>query len=116
MTQSTTTLIQLLDSFRADAKTQHEKGRHFENLALIYFRQDAKQQSCYRRVWTCGGWAFEYQLSVPAAFIDLTAELLSSNRVECAPRMVLCIESGIRRCRFQAAKPFVGCREFCRVG
>ena len=75
MTQSTKTLTQLLDSFRADAKTQHEKGRYFEDLALIYFRQDAKQQSCYGQVWRFGDWAREHGHDPTDTGIDLVAEV-----------------------------------------
>ena len=75
MTQSTKTLTQLLDSFRADAKTQHEKGRYFEDLALIYFRQDAKQQSCYAQVWRFGDWAREYGHDPTDTGIDLVAQV-----------------------------------------
>ena len=75
MTQSTKTLTRLLDSFRQNAKTPREKGRYFEDLALIYFRQDAKQQSCYGQVWRYGDWAREHGHDPTDTGIDLVAEV-----------------------------------------
>ena len=59
MAESTTALTRLLESFRKDAKSERGKGRYFEDLALIYFRHDAKQASCYDQVWRGADWARE---------------------------------------------------------
>ena len=75
MTKSETALTRLLDSFRGYTKSQREKGRYFENLALIYFRHDAKQQNCYEQVWTYEAWARERGESAQDPGIDLVAKM-----------------------------------------
>ena len=75
MTNSETALTRLLDSFRGYTKSQREKGRYFENLALIYFRHDAKQQNCYEQVWTYEAWAGERGESAQDPGIDLVAKM-----------------------------------------
>ena len=75
MTKSDTALTRLLDSFRGYTKSQREKGRYFENLALIYFRHDAKQQNCYEQVWTYEAWAGERGESAQDPGIDLVAKM-----------------------------------------
>ena len=74
MSDSSTALARLLESFREDAKSEREKGRYFEDLARAYFRQDAKQQSAYEKVWRYRDWAVEYGRSIPDDGIDLVAK------------------------------------------
>ena len=75
MPDSSAALTRLLDSFRTDAKTEREKGRYFEDLALVHFRQDAKQQSCYEQVWRYGDWARERGRDPSDIGIDLVAQV-----------------------------------------
>ena len=79
MTDSSTALTRLLDSFREGAQTKREMGRYFEDLALVYFRKDAKQKSCYEHVWTYAQWAQaygrEYGHDPSDIGIDLVAKL-----------------------------------------
>ena len=75
MAESTTALTRLLESFRQDAKSEREKGRYFEDLALIYFRHDAKQVSCYDQVWRGADWARERGLDASDIGVDLVAKL-----------------------------------------
>ena len=75
MSDSTVALTRLLDSFRTDAQSEREKGRYFEDLALVYFRRDAKQQSCYEEVWRYGDWARERDRDPSDIGIDLVARV-----------------------------------------
>ena len=75
MTDSATALSGLFDSFRTYSKSEREKGRYFENLALIFFRHDAKQKNCYEQVWTYEDWAKERGESAQEPGIDLVAKL-----------------------------------------
>ena len=75
MTDSATALSGLFDSFRTYSKSEREKGRYFENLALIFFRHDAKQKNCYEQVWTYEDWAKERGESAQDPGIDLVAKL-----------------------------------------
>ena len=75
MPESSTPLTRLLDSFREDAKSESEKGRYFEDLALVYFRCDAKQKSCYDGVWRYADWARDQGLDPSDIGIDLIAKL-----------------------------------------
>lgn len=76
MTQATTALSRLLDSFRQEAQSLREQGRYFEDLGRIFFRQDAKQQNCYDQVWTYEDWAKDHGEEYRAdCGIDLVARL-----------------------------------------
>ena len=75
MNDSHTALTRLLDSFREGAETQREMGRYFEDLALVYFRQDAKQSSCYERILTYAHWAKERGRDSSDTGIDLVAKM-----------------------------------------
>lgn len=76
MTQATTALSRLLDSFRQEAQSLREQGRYFEDLGRIFFRQDAKQQNCYEQVWTYEDWAKDHGEEFRAdCGIDLVARL-----------------------------------------
>lgn len=76
MTQATTALSRLLESFRQEAQSLREQGRYFEDLGRIFFRQDAKQQNCYEQVWTYENWAKDHGEEYWAdCGIDLVARL-----------------------------------------
>ena len=75
MTDSSTALSRLLDSFREEAHTQREKGRYFEDLTLVFFRRDAKQNSCYEGVWPYAEWAKERGRDPSDTGIDLVAKM-----------------------------------------
>ena len=75
MSDSSTALARLLESFREDAKSEREKGRYFEDLALVYFRRDAKQQSAYEDVWRYRDWAAEQGRDTGDIGVDLVAKL-----------------------------------------
>ena len=76
MTQANGALSRLLDSFRQEAKSLREQGRYFEDLGRVFFRQDAKQQNCYERVWTYEDWAKQHGEEYRAdCGIDLVARL-----------------------------------------
>lgn len=66
-------LNELLDSFRAAAKTEREKGTYFEELIVCYLRHEASYRDLYDRVWTYADWAEEQGLVRGDAGIDLVA-------------------------------------------
>ena len=59
MPDSSSALTRLVDSFRNGARTEWEKGRYSEELALVYCPQDAKQTNCYERVLRYAEWVLE---------------------------------------------------------
>lgn len=50
-------LSSLLDSFRAAAVTEREKGTYFEELVCVYLRNEATYRDLYEKVWTYADWA-----------------------------------------------------------
>lgn len=66
-------LNELLDSFRAAAKSEREKGTYFEELIVCYLRHEASYRDLYDRVWTYADWAEEQGLVRGDAGIDLVA-------------------------------------------
>lgn len=55
-----TALSNLLNTFRATAKTEREKGIYFENLVKMYFRTEPKYQDLYQSVWLWEEWRTEW--------------------------------------------------------
>ncbi|TDK67469.1 DEAD/DEAH box helicase [Sapientia aquatica] len=55
-----TALTTLLNTFRATAKTEREKGTYFENLVQIYFRNEPRYQDLYKTVWLWEQWRAEW--------------------------------------------------------
>lgn len=49
----------LLDTFRNAAVTEREKGTYFEELIVLYLRNEPIYQDLYTKVWTYGDWAVE---------------------------------------------------------
>ena len=66
-------LSSLLDSFRAAAVTEREKGTYFEELVCVYLRNEATYRDLYEKVWTYADWAKERDLSGKDTGIDLVA-------------------------------------------
>lgn len=66
-------LSSLLDSFRAAAVTEREKGTYFEELVCVYLRNEATYRDLYEKVWTYAEWAKERDLSGKDTGIDLVA-------------------------------------------
>jgi predicted helicase len=55
-----TALSNLLNTFRATAKTEREKGIYFENLVKMYLRTEPKYQDLYQSVWLWEEWRAEW--------------------------------------------------------
>jgi predicted helicase len=72
-------LDSLLAKFRADAKTEREKGTYFEELILTYLRHEATYQDLYSQVWTYADWAKGQGLDRKDVGIDLVAQTRSTN-------------------------------------
>ncbi len=66
-------LLNILDTFRREAKTEREKGTYFEELFLVYLRNEASYKDLYDKVWTYADWAKEQGLDQRDTGIDLVA-------------------------------------------
>jgi len=55
-----TALSNLLNTFRATAKTEREKGNYFESLVKMYLRTEPKYQDLYQSVWLWEEWRAEW--------------------------------------------------------
>lgn len=66
-------LSTLLNTYRAAAVTEREKGTYFEDLICTYLRNEATYRDLYDKVWTYAEWAKEQGLSGKDAGIDLVA-------------------------------------------
>lgn len=55
-----TALNNLLNKFRATAKTEREKGTYFENLVQIYLRNEPKYLDLYKTIWLWEEWRTEW--------------------------------------------------------
>ena len=53
----TSPLQKVLDSFRNAAVSEREKGRYFEELIVLYFKNEPRYQDLYEQVWLYGDWA-----------------------------------------------------------
>jgi len=47
-----TPLQTLLDTYRASAASEREKGTYFEDLIVCYLRNEATYRDLYNDVWT----------------------------------------------------------------
>jgi len=72
--QSASALQVLLDTLRASAMTEREKGTYFEELTLAYLRTEATYRDLYSRVWTWAEWAPAHGFTAKDDGIDLVAE------------------------------------------
>ena len=69
-----TALEQLLNEYRQAAASEREKGTYFEELMLVYLRNEASYRDLYAKVWTYADWAGEQGLDKRDAGIDLVAQ------------------------------------------
>ncbi len=69
-----TPLKTLLDSLRAAAVTEREKGTYFEELIRAYLRNEAIYRDLYSEVWTYSDWANQQGLDKRDTGIDLVAQ------------------------------------------
>ncbi len=65
----------LLSSYREAARTEHDKGKYFERLAVAFLSNDPVQVEFYQDVQTYGDWAAEYGWAQNDTGIDLVAKL-----------------------------------------
>ncbi len=72
--QGASALQILLDTLRASAMTEREKGTYFEELTLAYLRTEASYRDLYSRVWTWAEWAPAHGFTAKDDGIDLVAE------------------------------------------
>ena len=71
---TSTSLAQLLSSFRQAAASEREKGTYFEELMLCYLRNEPSYRDLYAQVWTYGDWAKQQGLDARDVGIDLVAQ------------------------------------------
>ena len=74
-----TDLQNLLNTFRAAAVSEREKGTYFEELILSYLRNEATYRDLYGDVWTYADWAELQGLDKRDAGIDLVAKTQGTN-------------------------------------
>lgn len=67
----------LLDRYRAAAATHREQGTYFEELTLIYLKNEPAYRELYRDVMPYAAWAERHGLDKRDAGIDLVAETVS---------------------------------------
>jgi predicted helicase len=68
-------LDRILQSYRAAAVTEREKGTYFERLALAYIKNDPVQTQQYSDAWSYADWAKEQGWTGKDTGIDLVAKL-----------------------------------------
>lgn len=71
----TFSLDALLDSYRASAVTESEKGTYYERLCAAFLAHDPVQAEQYEQVWTWGDWAAANGWNGKDVGIDLVAKL-----------------------------------------
>jgi predicted helicase len=74
-----TALQNILAQYRADSRTEREKGTYFEELVRTYFRYEASYVDLYSDVWLFADWAKEigtpqFGISAKDTGIDLVAK------------------------------------------
>lgn len=69
-----TSLSRLLDTYRAAAASEREKGTYFEELILTYLMTEASYRELYSNVWMYADWAREQGLDARDTGIDLVAK------------------------------------------
>lgn len=63
----------LLDTFRNASVTEREKGTYFEELIVLYLRNEPVYKDLYTQVWAYADWALAQGLPKNDAGIDLVA-------------------------------------------
>lgn len=76
-----TALRETLDSYRAAALSEREKGTYFEELILCYLRTEATYRDLYSDVWTYADWAALQGLDKRDTGIDLVAKTAGTNEI-----------------------------------
>lgn len=71
----TSSLDDLLDSYRASATTEREKGTYYERLCAAFLTHDPVQAEQYEQVWTWADWAAANGWNGKDVGIDLVAKL-----------------------------------------
>ncbi|WP_134682022.1 DEAD/DEAH box helicase family protein [Paracoccus ravus] len=71
----TSSLDDLLASYRAAAITEREKGTYYERLCAAYLTHDPVQAEQYEQVWTWADWAAENAWGGKDVGIDLVAKV-----------------------------------------
>lgn len=69
-----TPLASLLNTYRAAAVTEREKGSYFEELIVCYLRNEATYRDLYSDVWSYNEWAATQGLDKRDTGIDLVAK------------------------------------------
>jgi predicted helicase len=77
-------LRDLLKRYRAEARTEREKGTYFENLTKVWLENAPMQKGLYSRVLTFGHWASERGETQVDTGIDLVARLADAPDNWCA--------------------------------
>ena len=70
----TTALTRLLDTYRHTAASEREKGSYFEELILVYLRNEPSYRDLYSDVWSYADWAKALGLDGRDTGIDLVAK------------------------------------------
>ena len=68
------TLQTILQDFRDNLVSERDKGTDFEQLCLVYLRNEAYYRDLYEMVWSYADWAAENGLSQRDTGIDLVAK------------------------------------------
>ena len=68
------TLQTILQDFRDNPVSERDKGTDFEQLCLVYLRNEAYYRDLYEMVWNYADWAAEHGLSQRDTGIDLVAK------------------------------------------
>lgn len=68
-------LRQLLEAYRAGAKTEREKGAYFERLCVEFIKNDPEMAQQYEDAWGYSDWADGEGISKKDVGIDLVAKL-----------------------------------------
>ncbi|NJM37843.1 MAG: DEAD/DEAH box helicase family protein [Akkermansiaceae bacterium] len=74
-------LQKILENYRANSKTEREKGTYFEKLTQAYLEKDDIQRQEFSRVWTYAEWAKSQGISKSDTGIDLVAEMADGSGV-----------------------------------
>jgi len=73
-------LRDILERYRAAAKTEREKGTYFEQLVLAYLRNDPLQKSLYEEAWAFADWAAAQGMNTKDTGIDLVAKIVGEDK------------------------------------
>ena len=76
-----TALETLLNTYREASKSEREKGTYFEDLILVYLRNEASYKNLYSQVWTYADWAREQGFDARDTGIDLVAKTQGTEEI-----------------------------------